>query len=60
MSTSGEAKTHRRSWPIFRFLFSRITLLIIFLLIQIFILWGAFEFLNDTLAYGFFIFFSVL
>lgn len=60
MSTSGEAKTHRRSWPIFRFLFSRITLLIIFLLIQIFILWGAFEFLNDTLAYGFFIALSAL
>ena len=60
MSTSGEAKSHKRSWPIFRFLFSRITLLIIFVLIQIYVLWAAFEFLNRNVAYGFFIALSVL
>ena len=60
MSNQTEAKAHKRSWPLFRFLFSRITLLIVFLLVQIVILWAAFEFLNKSLAYGFFVALSVL
>ena len=60
MSVHNEAKTHKRSWPIFRVLFSRITLLGLFLIIQLIILWAAFTFLNNTLAYGFFVALSTL
>ncbi len=60
MSDHKEVKTHKRSWPIFRVLFSRITLLAVFLIIQILILWAAFTFLNNSLAYGFFIALSTL
>ena len=60
MSDKTEAKAHKRSWPIFRVLFSRITLFIVFLLIQIAILWFSFNFLNEKLSYGFFIALSAL
>ena len=60
MSDKTEAKAHKRSWPIFRVLFSRLTLFIVFLLIQIAILWFSFNFLNEKLSYGFFIALSAL
>ncbi|MDO4438256.1 MAG: cardiolipin synthase [Eubacteriales bacterium] len=58
MSTRSKAKTHKKSWPILSFLFSRMTFFVVFLAIQIYILWAAFTFLDEKLAFSFFIFLS--
>lgn len=60
MSTNTQAKTHKKSWPILRALFSRTTFLVLFLIIQIVFMWAIFTFLNEELAYGFFIVLSAL
>ena len=60
MGNQTEAKAHKRSWPIFRVIFSRITLFIVFLLIQLGILWFSFNFLNEKLSYGFFVALSAM
>ena len=60
MSIHSKAKTHKKSWPILRTLFSRTTFLVLFLLIQIWFMWLMFTFLNEKLAYGVFIVLSAL
>ena len=50
-----KAKTHLKSWPLLRTIFSRTTLLVVFLLIQIWFMWSVFTFLDQTFAYGVFI-----
>ena len=55
-----EPKVHKKSWFLFRALFSRTTLLLIFLSIQIGILYAVFTYLNNKLAYGFFILLSIV
>ena len=54
-----EPKVHKKSWFLFRALFSRTTLLLIFLIIQISFIYAVFTYLNHTLAYGFFILLSL-
>ena len=55
-----EAKTHKKTWPILRALFSRTTLFAVFLLVQMAVLWITFTLLGETLTYGFFIFLSAV
>lgn len=55
-----EAKTHKKSWPLLRAVFSRTTLFVLFLLIQIYCLWLAFTLLDEAVTFGFFIALSAL
>ena len=55
-----EAKTHKKTWPILRALFSRTTLFAVFLLIHLICLWAAFNFLDETITFGFFLALSAL
>lgn len=60
MSQNNNAKTHKKSWPILRALFSRTTFLVLFLLVQLWFMWAVFTFLNEKVAYGVFILLSAL
>lgn len=60
MSIHSEAKTHKKSWPLLRALFSRTTVLVVLMLLQLCVVWLAFTFLNDTLSFGFFILLSAV
>ena len=60
MSIHSQAKTHKKSWPLLRALFSRTTVLIVLMGLQLCAMWLAFTFLNDTLSFGFFIVLSAI
>ncbi|MDO4265167.1 MAG: cardiolipin synthase [Eubacteriales bacterium] len=60
MSTHSKAKTHKKTWPFLRTVFSRTSLFIFFLAVQLIILWLAFTFLDETFTLGFFIVLSAI